>query len=439
MENSILVSKNSPFYLSLTKQFLKDKIEYLCYVLIFILIFFQLFPFAGGITYGLVYIPFIVLTIFLTLQLFNYIEFNFDKTLIFIYLMFSAWLLLGIIHLYFHSQHTSAIFIIRFRLAHLVTFYIVTQFLTSYKRIRIFDWIIITCIVWNIGIVIWEITTLTHLPTSRLFKVSTYIPTGAFFNENTLPAVTMLCVPILIFMNGKISSIIASTVFFTFYLLTFVHMTRSVLLALFPFVIYHFIFKTNRLYKIIAIMVLISAFFMFKHTQPELYDYSKSEIQRRFNTLGDEIESQRTGSGELRLRMIKMGFELCVESRGLGVGTGNFRNSITPEKQSRLGGIEVTHSFFSEILAMEGLPGILILSIIVFYPLIPLFCDKKLSIISYLNINNMNKKQKKILMFIFLFFISTFVPGSIQVLYLYWSMLGYHYAILISSNEETMS
>jgi len=416
------------------KQYLTNRVEFALFCLVFIMIFFQLFPlYHGKLFFVTYYFPVIIFVIYVCIQLLGFEKFNFNKDILLIYFFFTCWLLYGLLSVYFNINHEDALVHIRMRFEHFFCFYVITQFLTTEKRIKVFEKMVLFNIIWNLGVSIWEITTLQHLPTSKYFERIHYVPTGAFPNENDLPSAMLICLPMLFFMRDKFWRYVCISVLVVFFFVIIAHGTRTIIATSFPFIFYLFIKKTSSLYKTIIFTILISALFLFLNSDTTLKLMVKGHIDTRVINPAIEFHSQRLSSGTIRSYMYKISFEKFVESKGLGIGIGNFERHFSPPYQISTGGNQFAHNLFAEILTNEGIIGFTLLCLIVFSILPPILSDKnKKSILDVFNSSNFKEDEKRVLIFLFFFVISVAVPATVRHYFIYWSILGYNYAIIFN-------
>jgi len=310
-------------------------------------------------------------------------------------------------------------------------FYVVTQYLNDEKRIKIFEKIVLICVIWNVCICIWTITTLQHLPSAHNYGKAIFIPSGAFFNQNDLSSAFLLCCSILLFVKGKVGQITLLLVFFTM----IVQGARLNLMILTPFFLYHFIFKTSRWYKLVVIATIILAISFVFIKFPATGALGKHYVTSRAGSFGTEVESQQIGSVRTRWRLYLISLEKFALTYGLGVGIGNFEYSTSPNRAIDTGGVLIPHNFFAEMLATEGIVSFTLICIIIFSPLLPIIRnERRKSILSLTDIKSLSENEKRVFVFLIFFFIAVAIPSSIRAHLIYWSMLGYNYSLIYNKN-----
>ncbi|MCL2064621.1 MAG: O-antigen ligase family protein [Candidatus Cloacimonetes bacterium] len=423
------IQNNSNYKLNISS-YLMCKTEFIIFFLVFVSVFFQLFPYYEGYFIVTYYLPTLVFIIYFSLQIVGLEKLNINKSILFIYFLFFFWMFYGLGSLFFTLNHDFSFTTMHYKFIYFFNFYVITQFLSSESRIRFFEKLIIICILWNLSVSIWEITTLTHLPPSKYYNIPHYIPTGAFYNENDLPAALLICTPIILFMKGKYIENLCTILFLLLYMVIGFHATRIVLITLAPFLIYRIIFKMNLLFKLTALVIIFfSAMYIFSNIPMANFLFNK-HIKERVASFGLEANSQRISSTTVRSRLYLISIEQMINSKGLGVGMGNFDNSFPYDRLNETDHVIQPHNFFFEILGSEGIPGFFLLCFIVFTPLLTIIKNKNRdSIFSLLNIKSLTDTDKRVLLFFLFFVISSASPSSIRNYFIYWTILAYNYAL----------
>jgi len=261
----------------------------------------------------------------------------------------------------------------------------------------------------------------------------TFIPTGAFFNQNDLSSAFLICCSMLLFMKSKIFSIAMLVVYF----IMIAQGARFNVMVLTPFLLHHFIFKTGWIYKFIVItsIVLMISFVYIK--LPEIGEIANRHITVRATSFGREAESQEIGSVRSRWKLYEISLEKLVHTYGLGVGIGNFEDSITPERLIDIGMEPVPpHNFFVEMLATEGIIAFILINIIVFSLILPIIRnERRKSILSLFNLKDLSEPEKRVMLFLLFFAVAVAIPSSIRGHLIYWSMLGYNYVLIYNRHE----
>jgi len=234
-------------------------------------------------------------------------------------------------------------------------------------------------------------------------------------------------------MKSRIFSVVMLFVYF----IMIAQGARLNIMVLTPFLLYHFIFKTGWTYKFIVItsIVLMISFVFIKF--PEIGEMAYRYVTVRATSFGREAESQQVGSVRARWKFYEISLEKLVRTHGLGVGIGNFENSITPEMEMDIGFEPVPpHNFFAEMLATEGIIAFILICIIVFSPLLPIIRnERRKSILAVFILKDLSEPEKRVLLFLLFFFVAVAIPSSIRGHFIYWSMLGYNYVLIYNRHE----
>ena len=436
MEKPISINTENTLGSSNSKKFVINKTEIVVFCLVFIGFFFQMFPQMHGRFIIVYYLSTLIFLAYVTLQTLGFEKFHYNKPILFAYFLFLCWLFYGLIRTYFNSDHEVAGTFLHLRMMYFFIFYVVTQYLQKENRLRIFENIVVICVIWNILVCFWEMSTLTHLPGSRHYGRLIPTPTGSFYNENDLASAFLICCAALFYLKGNFYRHFGITLVIIVFIITCVQGARLNLMALFPILLLHFFFKTKLSYKLITILslTLIFTFLLMKFPLIKLYvDYL---IEDQILSFGTEMESDRLGSMRQRVSLYIACLEMFVETYGFGVGVGQFERSVSLEQLISTGSIDIPHNFFLEILATEGIVAIILLLAIVFSPLLPILKSKnRSSILSLLNLKTLSENEKRVLTFLFFFIVAAAVPSSIRFQFPYWSLLGFHYALIYSKNE----
>ena len=437
MEKPFLTDQNYNPDIDITRKYLSGIVENVLIFILFVSIFFQFFPYYRGIFRISYYFSTIFFIFYFSLQALKLEGFNFCKPILFVYFIFICWMFYGLLSLFFSTNHEDGVWYMHLRFMSFFNFYVMTQFLVNQKRIRAYGFIVILCIIFNFGVCIWEITTFQHLPTSRYYEIPIYIPTGAFPNENDLPSAVLICVPILFFMKEKRWKYLCTVLMLLFLIITGFQGSRFCLFAFLPFFLYHYIFKTNKLYKIITIISVVLLVTIIIYKLPSVVFFAKKQIREHILSLKFEAESQRITSGRVRYELFIVNIEKMIDTYGFGVGIGNYEKSDNPERLHEAQQTVYAHNYFMEILANEGIIGFTLLCIIVLYVILPILKNKP-SILALLNKNNYSETEKRVALFFIFYLVATNVPATICGYFIFWSMLGYNFALAYNCQAEKM-
>ena len=416
------------------KEYITSKIEVIFLVFLFFTFFFRTFRYYLGIFTFTEYLTFPMALFYIMLQCLNIEKFNSHKVLIVVYFLFLSWLLFGMISYFFSIDQNLSQYTLQLRIAHFLNFYVVSQFITSRKRLRAYEIILLICMLWNIGFSFWEIFTMQHLPMSQFYGVISFIPTGTFTNENTLASIFLVCSPFLFFLRGKLSKHFGVTILFIIFFIFCTQGVRLALIVFIPLLIYVFIKRTHIIYKIIFFALVGISILYILHKYPIVKSVAKIQIERNLLSFGSEVESLQVRSTKARLALIRIAFEEFVATKGFGSGVGTFERLLTnPENAMATANAFNAHNMFMEVLATEGIIGVILLFFIIFSCLHPIiFSVPPPSWKQLLNLKMYGDDEKKVLLFLLFLIIGTTLIASYRTKYGYFNLLGYAYALMFN-------
>jgi len=420
----------------LLRQYLTQILDIMLFLLVCGSVFFTMFPYFEGIFTFAQYINHLLILFYFILQATGFEKIRLDKQLLWIYFYFICLLMWELLSFLILSRHEKAQGFLVHKMYSFLLFYIFTQYLNSDKRINAFIKILVLCILWNIGVCIWEIFTLKHLPMSRQYNRVSIIPTGAFYNENDLSQIMLITIPILFFTKNKILSHLCSLIIIIFLIITIVEGSRLCLLTIFPFVLIHFIVKTNIWYKIIIIGVIIITVNHFFISNPSMRAMMKGFFERNVLSLTQEVKTIRDSSIKERLAMILLQIEEFASSKGVGVGLANYEFSTMYTRRFWHSGTLYAHNIFFQTLCDEGIIGIL-LSIMIFFSVLKynVICRIRDKTHHFWKVWLWSQKEKQVALYV-CFFVSSGIIGS-MFSHHFWIILAYYYALICGSNEYT--
>jgi hypothetical protein len=424
-------------YLQAVRDYLKSKINTIVYALIFILVFFQFYPYSQGmfILFGYLF-SYIAFSIYILLQVLQLVEFNDRRPILLIYFYFICWLFWCLITTYITTNHDYSFNFLNIKMLYFCTFYVVSQFLVSEERIKNFEYIILICVIFNFIHCIVEFVTLKHTAESIFAGKFHYIPTGAFFNQNDFPSAFLLVMPVFLFVDKDIFKHLGPIITFFFAMIVFITQTRLVAFSFYPFWLFQYVFKTKWLFKLLSIFTLIMIIYAIFTLVPGIKKISTRHFNYALHSFEIESKTQYLGSTQVRKKLYFISFDKFLDSKGLGIGTGRFAYSNTTDEFIETGYIEIPHNLFAEILATEGIPGFTFLCLIVFSPLFCVMNSIKKKSFNF--IKECSKEHKMVLVFTYFFLFATACPSSVNKsnFIIIWTLLAYYYSILYSKNES---
>lgn len=366
------------------------------------------------------------LAAFLLVSLMSLIVFQrkitFDISSVEITFFFVLWLCWGIFSLYwaFSPTNVKAFTIKNFQYLAILMFYLILSHNRTFFKYQRLFFLLFTLLF--IGISLWEMTSFSHLPSSRFTKknIFTYIPTAVFTNENDLGSAFVCYIPfLLLYLKRKLHflvKILLSVALLYFMIVIIISGARLALIASSIILLGYWLFFTRKKTKIItciSILLVLTAFYYFSPTHVKI---TKLLIEEQIESLSTDNESIYTSSVQIRLRLFKIGYRFLVESKLLGVGNGNFEAHMNPTEMVETGNIFNPHNLFLEIGVNNG--------IIILLFFIYIYLKRMI-----LYIREFRRKPTPLVThYIFLgfaFIVACSVSSSISSYYLFWMYLFY--------------
>ncbi len=275
-----------------------------------------------------------------------------------------------------------------------------------------------------IGISCWEMITFNHFPTSSVVKLDTFpfVPNGPFYNVNDFASALLILSPFMFALVKALKNRWINILAFLVTILIFITMllegSRLSLLVFVAEAIVFFIFFVNWRSKIVISAVIALLFTTFVIKFPDVYQVVTGFIDRELLSIQHENESYALESIEARVNLLKHSLEITEESDYVGVGAGNFSRYMRTPRIKDTMQVTITHNFFMEKLATDGLPVFLFLVVLIGY----LIIGNLLNAI-------MSKGRLRWLYGGFsaasaLFIVAASIPSSISSNIFYWVILG---------------
>jgi len=395
------------------KQYIERSLELPLFLLIFGNVFFMMFPYFVGRFVFAGYLQYLLIFVYIIMQLTGIEKFKQNKEILFIYFCFTCLLFWELLSYLFLSQHEKAQGFLTHKMMSFCLFYVFSQYLSTEKRVSMFLKILVICILWNVGICLWEIFTVKHFPMSRMYDRVSIIPTGAFYNENDLSQLLLITIPVLFFSKNKILSHLCNLLLLIIFIITIIAGARLSLLAMFPIIIIHFITKTTIWYKIVIIAAITISINQFLISNPEILNIVKLHIEKNVLSFSFETETMRTSSIKERMNMIVLQIEEFANSGGIGVGLANYEYSTMYTRRYWDNGTLFAHNFLFQTLCDEGIIGFL-LSIIIFFSLLKYNITCRVNDVRhhFWNVLAWNKMEMQIVLYLF-FFSTSGILGSL--------------------------
>lgn len=270
---------------------------------------------------------------------------------------------------------------------------------------------------------VWEFTTLQHLWSSRLYQKLTWIPCGPFYGENTLAAMLLMLLPLLIFMP-KLSrhwylKLVAGLLILLVLTVILVQGARIALIAalgLLALTLIGFASWRTQLSLVLILLILISGIWLLA---PEPLHTGWKMLSAELSSIREESSSARMSSVQIRKQLLHESLDIAAESHFLGVGSGNFERQMSGVRMTRTGGITNAHNFWMELLGNFGLGLMLGFMGIYLWWLYSLYCGYRFGPPEM-------KYRYLMYFFVLLMFIpASALPSSIRWDYLNWIIFAH--------------
>ena len=436
MENTFPL-KNHVAAVAYYRDYLQSKVEILLLGLVFVAILsFSFHALLRPITLYKIFYAGLPMS-YIVLQLLRFEEFNYNKPLLFLYLIYICWIMNGLISAILFTQADLGIEAVQYRIMTFLYFYFFTQFLVTQKRVKYFELFVIFSIVINVGFAFREMLTLQHLPSSRNYKILTYVPTGGYLTENGFSSGLLLLLITVFFIKNKIMKYFGAILLFLALFVFLICGVRFILIIFFPIFLYYFIKRTNFLFKLISVLIIIFSTYYIFSTVPLVRDVAMQHYKSNIVSFGRDLETVRNSSIKERVAILQIGFEKFSSTMGFGYGINNHSKVHGYEARARHSyGVQMNlHHYYFDILFTEGVIGFILFMIIMQYVSLKIIMKyKKLTPKMLLNLN---VSEKKIVIF-HLFFIAVSVTTATlhNVTYLYWVMFAYINSIFFNFQDD---
>ncbi len=281
-----------------------------------------------------------------------------------------------------------------------------------------------------IAISCWEMITFNHFETSSVARLDTFpfVPNGPFYNVNDFASALLILSPFMFALVKALRNRWFNALAFVVTILIFITMllegSRLSLVAFIGEALVFYLLFVNWKAKIVIAALIWLLFAGFIRMYPAEYQIVSKFLDRELLSIQQESKSHKLESIETRVNLLKHALEITEESNYTGVGSGNFSRYMRTPRLKDTAQVTITHNFFMEKLATDGLPVFLFL----------------VSLIGYLVIGNLYYaiKVKGKLRWLYagfaagsaLFVVSASIPSSISSHIYFWVILGGAMALL---------
>ncbi len=244
-------------------------------------------------------------------------------------------------------------------LRYLILFLAFGKLFTQQKFLDRVPWFLAGMVLLYVATALWELSSFSHLPTSRYYGRISYMPTGPFYNENNLAAYLMLFSPFLLFMPklarhrgwGYLSGVVIVIIM----IIMTIQLARIGMLALGAFMLYFFLFQVKWRHKLAFVLVvgLIGGGIYLRY-QKQIGLIWKV-MQHQTASIGSERSAAYMGSVQIREQLLVESFEMSARKGFMGVGGGNFEPEMRGEAMLRTGWMTNPHNFLMELFGNWGI------------------------------------------------------------------------------------
>ncbi len=285
-----------------------------------------------------------------------------------VYIFLYFWICYGIIGLIWTSDTRITLYYIRNIIIYLFSFVLITQLLRNQKYHKP-AFLILQFIFYSYCLIyLWEIFTLKHLSSSRLYEIQIPIPTGFYFNENNSAVFMMLLAPFLTvktaITKSKAGKIVALLSFIFMIVISAFQYSRLALFFMLLMGIYYFI-RAGLYLKIISIIIIALSIIIFVKAFPEEFKLTKIIFNQQVQSTLNESKSYYMTSSKIRNQLNIESMNLAIKSNLFGVGAGSYEIYLGNDRYHRTSWVLNPHNWWLELMANFGL--IIILGMIFIY------------------------------------------------------------------------
>lgn len=359
------------------------------------------------------------------------IKLRYEKKSLFLYLFLALWMCYSLFSYVWADDKQNVIDYTMFIGAYLIISIIISQFCNTIKRLKFIHFLFILISLAYIAVAIWEVSGFRHMFISRHVDNFTFIPTGPFYNENTLASAIILIFPFIIFGTRMITNVIVKfglwLIAFLLLLIVVIQSARFAILIIGLDLFLYFIVFLNFKKKIqfLTMLLLLSAILM--KTFPIEYDFLTNYMDNSLRSLTTEQVQYMPSSMKIRKELVSHYIDLGAETYLFGLGSGNFVNEMGKWRLLKTFGVRDAHNYVMEIFTGNGL----LLSLV--YTFVILYGMCKLLILS------LDKNKNPIIRnyyFMGLFCLINywgvnFLPGSLMIHTFHWIIFGFCLSLIM--------
>lgn len=383
-----------------------EKIYYLGLLIVFLISFFPVFYDVNKFTNtAIIYSFAFFFVIKFTLQEEKF-QINNSRLRVYYFLVF--WVIYSLLSIIWAKSMKLVLIHTHYTTLFFITFFVFTQSFRGKKQLIFFYYFLIGIFFLYQIIAVWEVSTFQHLPTSRAASkgIISFVPFGPFYNRNDMAAVLLMLNPFLLFRVHISKNIIFKTIGVLSMIFLFIMYTlagsRIAMLFLGMELLLYFIFFTKLKIKLLSVIYFFIFIFLIKLATPVGFEVFNLFLKDQYSSIQTENESFRTGSIKIRKALLYESVDLCLDSKLLGVGAGNYSIEMKGGRVKRTNNVLSPHNFLLELLSEYGL----ILFLIMIYILVRWVIDLIIII-------KQSKGENKLMAYSCLFSLLLFLPASI--------------------------
>ncbi len=309
----------------------------------------------------------------------------------------------------------------------------------AWRLLYVLNFVLVVYII----IACWEMITFNHLPYSSVLQLDTYpfVPNGPFFNVNDFASAIMLLTPFMYVLvkakNNRIINILAFIVSILVFVTMLLEGARLSLIVFLGEALIFYVFFVNWKSKIVIAAWIAIIVIGLIHMYPREFRFASSFLRKEFTSIAQESDSYQLESIQARVNLMKHALEITDEAHYMGIGPGNFHRRMRSDRMLDTNHITITHNYFLEKLATDGIGAFLFLIALVGYLIIGNF---------YYAIKIKTRDRWLYMGYgsgIVMFFVAASIPSSINNHFFYWVVLGGALALLnithVQQAENTSS
>lgn len=204
----------------------------------------------------------------------------------------------------------------------------------------------------------WEMATFSHLPSSKLYGIKHFTPTGPFYNQNNLAAFMLLLLPFALFLPklhaGKLTKTLSAIMVASVMIIITVQGARIAMLAAGGVIGLAFLFFSSIRTKLLSLLIVLVLGVAITRFFPVPVRIVSGIARKEIRSFGEEAETVQMSSIKIRMQLFRESFDLTAGSAFMGLGGGNFEHYMDTDREYRTAGIINAHNWLLEIMSNYG-------------------------------------------------------------------------------------